>query len=328
MAAYLRDECGVGQGDRVAICAANGPGWLLTMWACASLGAVVVAMNGWWTDFEMRHALDLTEPSLLLIDQKRAARLGATPGLEQLDIDGDLDAMIAHDPTAELSTEPLDEDDPAILVFTSGTTGRPKAAVLTHRIVIAFCMEQMFIGAAAGRTGPGSGPFRASGATLGLPALSHLRSRAPVTSVISGITTVWPLGRFDAGAVIELTVRERINVWTGTATHLLRLLDHPDLPLRRCPAARADQHGRLGDDTGHPAPLGRAVPAPAGHDVVRLRLDRDRWPGLVRAELDARRGAGLRRPAAPHCRGANHRRDGAGSCRRARRVTSACAARS
>src|SRR4051794_18989160 len=41
---------GIGKGDRVAICAANGPGWLLTFWASVSLGAVVVAMNGWWTN--------------------------------------------------------------------------------------------------------------------------------------------------------------------------------------------------------------------------------------------------------------------------------------
>jgi len=229
VAAYLRDERNIGRGDRVAICAANGAGWLLTMWALASLGAVNVAMNGWWTELEMRHALDLTEPKLLLADAKRSARLGATPGLGRLDIDADLDVMLAHDPAAELPADPIDEDDPAMLVFTSGTTGRPKAAVLTHRVIIAFSMEQMFIGmrmAALGTAPAPVGPV----VRLAVFPLFHISGlSAPVSSVLGGTTTVWPLGRFDAGEVIELTVQERINVWSGTATHILRLLDHPDV---------------------------------------------------------------------------------------------------
>ena len=56
----LRDRHGVGNGDRVAVCAANCPEWLLTFWAVAALDAVLVAMNGWWTGTEMRIALELT----------------------------------------------------------------------------------------------------------------------------------------------------------------------------------------------------------------------------------------------------------------------------
>ena len=75
MAAGLRDRHGVGDGDRVAICAANCPEWLLTFWAVASLDAVLVAMNGWWTGTEMRNALELTCPTLVIMDEKRRARL-------------------------------------------------------------------------------------------------------------------------------------------------------------------------------------------------------------------------------------------------------------
>ena len=48
VAAALRDEYGIGKGDRVAILAANAPEWILTFWATVSLGGVVVGMNGWW----------------------------------------------------------------------------------------------------------------------------------------------------------------------------------------------------------------------------------------------------------------------------------------
>src|SRR4051794_36928423 len=64
VAAYLRDVHGVGPGDNVALCGANSAGWILSFWACLSIGAVAVAMNGWWTETEMRHALELTEPKV------------------------------------------------------------------------------------------------------------------------------------------------------------------------------------------------------------------------------------------------------------------------
>ncbi len=60
LARALAERYGIGPGDRVAVFAANGPEWLLTFWAVASLDAVLVAMNGWWTGTEMRNALELT----------------------------------------------------------------------------------------------------------------------------------------------------------------------------------------------------------------------------------------------------------------------------
>src|SRR4051794_3849283 len=103
---------GIGKGDRVAICAANGPGWILTFWAATSMGAVVVAMNGWWTNLEMQHALELTEPKLLVADGKRLARI-ESPGMPVVDLDADFDALWHHDAGAALPDVALDEDDPA-----------------------------------------------------------------------------------------------------------------------------------------------------------------------------------------------------------------------
>lgn len=247
VASYLRDEHGVGQGDRVAICAANCAGWILAFWAISSLGAVTVAMNGWWTEHEMRHALALTDPKLLLLDAKRAERLGETPGLDRVDLDAQLDEMLGHAPgrAGAVADRTVDEDDPAVLMFTSGTTGRPKAAVLTHRVLLCFVSAQSFIGAqgmAFGRAMAASRPAPTPDATAAPPRPSGPLTRLAVfplfhisglCGVLAGIdtgsTTVWPLGRFDAGSVIELTVAEGIDAWTGTGTHLVRLLDHPDI---------------------------------------------------------------------------------------------------
>ena len=117
-----------------------------------------------------------------------------------------------------------------MLIFTSGTTGRAKAAVLSHRSIIAYSMLQNFIGARgmvlAGR-GPTGGPPPVRLAVFPLFHVSGLG--ATVNSIHTGSTTVWPLGRFDAGTVIDLTVRYGINLWGGTGTHVLRLVEHDDI---------------------------------------------------------------------------------------------------
>jgi long-chain acyl-CoA synthetase len=229
VATWLRDIHGVGRGDRVAICAANSPEWLLTFWACHTLGAVVVAMNGWWTALEMRHALDLTEPGLVLMDAKRRARLEEGDGDGRWPVVALEDVVV--DARAEVPPDPqITEDDPAILLFTSGTTGRPKAAALSHRNVVAFCMMQTFVGARgaliAGRARSDTPPPP----RLAVYPLFHVSGLGTaVTTLMTGSPTVWPLGRFDAGHVIDLTRRTGIGVWGGTATHVFRLLDHPDL---------------------------------------------------------------------------------------------------
>jgi long-chain acyl-CoA synthetase len=229
-AAALRDRYGIGKGDHVAICGANSPGWIEAFWACTALGAVVVAMNGWWTTTEIEHALELTEPKVLLADAKRLERVGDTD-VPTVDLDAEFESLRGHDRAAALPDTPIDEDDPAMLIFTSGTTGRPKAAVLTHRVIVAFCQLQSYIGAqsmlVAGREmTPGAVPPN----RLAVMPLFHVSGlSAIVSSLMTGTTTVWPLGRFDAGRVIQLTKEERIGMWSGASTHVLRLLDHPDI---------------------------------------------------------------------------------------------------
>jgi long-chain acyl-CoA synthetase len=229
--AWLRDVHGVGPGDRVAICAANSPQWLMAFWGCYSLGAVVVAMNGWWTGLEMRHALDLTEPALALMDVKRRERLeeggDARPVAALEDVPVDDRAEPPADPGSGVEVA---EDDPAILLFTSGTTGRPKAAALSHRSVVAFAMMQTFIGARGALAAQRARSDRPPPPRLAVYPLFHVSGLGTaVTTLLTGSPTVWPLGRFDAGKVIELTRRTGIGVWGGTSTHVLRLLDHPDL---------------------------------------------------------------------------------------------------
>ena len=225
VASALQSKYGIGPGDRVAVCAANCAEWIQLFWAAASLNAVLVAMNGWWTGVEMANALELAKPALIVMDRKRLARLDRHPQAPTIVIERDFPALL-ESPEAELPTASIDEDDPFMLIFTSGTTGRPKAAVLSHRSVIGYLMLQSFLGfrglTMAGRT-PSAPPVR-----LAPYPLFHVSGLSATVSTMMGAgTTVWPLGRFDPESVIELTKREGIGVWNGATTHVMRLLDSP-----------------------------------------------------------------------------------------------------
>ena len=228
VAAALADR-GVGAGDRVAILAANCPEWIITFWATVSLGAVAVACNGWWTRDEIVHALAHTTPALLVADAKRLARLdGADPGMPVVVIEEDFVDLEGFAPDAALPDIPIDEDQPALLQFTSGTTGRSKAAVLSHRSVVAFVQVVTFLGAAqAASVGlPSTGPSRPRLAVFPMFHISGLQS-ASITPMATGAGNVWPMGRFDPATVIQLTTEEGIYAWNGTATHVFRLLQDP-----------------------------------------------------------------------------------------------------
>ena len=136
----FRTKFGIGKGDRVAIASANRLEYVLAFWAATSLGAVTVALNGWWTGPEMAYALELTEPKLLLGDSRRLERLegsirGACPSSASRTTSP---GWRRPAPDAALPEVAIDEDDPYVILFTSGTTGRPKGAVISHRSNIHF----------------------------------------------------------------------------------------------------------------------------------------------------------------------------------------------
>lgn len=76
LARALQQEHGVVKGDRVAICAANCPEWIVAFWATVSLGAVAVGMNSLWAAPEIEHGLRLTEPKALVADGPRRELAG------------------------------------------------------------------------------------------------------------------------------------------------------------------------------------------------------------------------------------------------------------
>lgn len=233
IAAAFRERYDIQKGDHVAILAANAPEWVLSYWATVSLGAVVISMNGWWAGDEIRYGLDLSKPKLLLVDRRRLERVQEMAGDDELGVpivcfEDDFEALRTHAPGAALPTDPIEEDDPCLLLFTSGTTGRPKGALVSHRTLVGFTMSSFFIGARRAMTEPAVGE---PGATLAPFPLFHLSGSMGSTTALlaGGGTSVWPMGRFDPAAIIELSLQENITSWSGATTHVFRLIDHPDM---------------------------------------------------------------------------------------------------
>ena len=233
VAAALADRYGVGPGDRVAIAAANCPGHALAAWAAVSLGAVAVELNGWWTGAEMRHGLDLTRPKVLLGDARRLGRLDAAGAdIPVVCFEDDLGGLEAHGAGASLPEVPIDEDDPLCILFTSGTTGRPKGAVLSHRAHAHMMMQAALQGAVGSILEPASSAPAAAGpgVSIGVSPMFHISgfSVALIGGALIGLSIGYPPpGRWDPEVHLEMTERLGATAWSLVPTQLWRLLEHP-----------------------------------------------------------------------------------------------------
>lgn len=240
-AAVLHDR-GVRPGDRVLLLAPNSPEWIVAQWAGIRLGAVVALGNGWWSEPEIAHAIDLISPTLVIADARRGSRLpaGQNSKLASLDIADLVDVL--EGATARHGRMPppvpdAGEDDPALILFTAGTTGAPKAVALAHRSVIANLHNLM---AGTNRLPHQNDPARAPLVILQSGPLFHVGGlQATMLNLLGGATVIFLEGRFDAGQVLELVERERVTVWGAVPTMATRLVEHPDLGKRDLSSVRS-----------------------------------------------------------------------------------------
>ncbi len=256
LAARLVDEYGVQPGDRVAIAMRNYPEWVLGYWAIVSIGAACVGMNAWWTSEEMAYGLSDSRPKVLIADGERVARV--LPVLDALRAEAPLHLMTVRfdgelpadadrwedvvDPAnapAELPAVDIDPDDDACIFYTSGTTGFPKGAQLTHRGSVHNLLNLAFMAAVAGLAAAKSGavPTPAVG-TDGQPKQNVFMAPTPLFHVtanncllhpatISGSRIVFTY-KWDAGRALELIEREGVTNFSGVPTMSRELLMHPD----------------------------------------------------------------------------------------------------
>ena len=226
---------GIAKGDRVAIAMRNCPAWIISYMAAVKAGAIATLINGWWQPDELQHALELTEPKLVLADAPRAKRIAASCSgcaVEIIDIDKPAEEAFAG-LLAEASDDALPDiqpDDDATILFTSGSTGEAKGALSTHRAVTtgvyAYATSLMVLrGILESEGRPPPNPLK----TLVVVPLFHVTGEVPVmlnSFVISRGMVLVP--KWDAGEALRLIERERITYFVGVPTMSLELMNHPD----------------------------------------------------------------------------------------------------
>ena len=105
-----------------------------------------MGLNGWWTRDEILYGIADCRPRLIVGARKRLARVDAVElRAPVIEIESDFD-QLAGDSDVALPSVPIDEDDPAVILYTSGTTGRPKGAVNSHRAILGFVSLVFFHG--------------------------------------------------------------------------------------------------------------------------------------------------------------------------------------
>ncbi|MCR9261237.1 MAG: acyl--CoA ligase [Pseudomonadaceae bacterium] len=236
-------EQGVQPGDHVAIAMRNYPEWLQAYWATLYIGATVVGMNAWWTGPEMMFALNDSKPKVVILDQERFDRLvGHEKEIEQIKLVGvrmaDMPAgvvpwedLLTGD--ADVPLVDIDPDSDSCIFYTSGTTGHPKGAQLTHRGCVSNIYSMLFAGALLRTIAERSGlvepdaPAPTPSALITTP-LFHVTANNCVAqgTTLAGGKLVH-MYKWDAGEALDLIEREKISAMSGVPVMAREVIAHP-----------------------------------------------------------------------------------------------------
>jgi long-chain acyl-CoA synthetase len=232
---------GVEPGDRVALLSANNVEWVVLFWACAVIGAACVPLNAWWKGEELEFALRDSGAKVLVCDPKRWAIVrdvvGSLDGLEHVLVT-DLDAPdAAARPARELlgAADPgvlpdvaVDEDDLLAILYTSGTTGRPKGATITHRQALANLQNLACLGAIA--AAQGAAPPRSDLQTAYLLVVPLFHVTGALSTMVPGYASggklvLMPPGKFDPDEAMAVIEREKVTNIGGVPTVMWRIVE-------------------------------------------------------------------------------------------------------
>lgn len=245
---------GLQPGDRIGIWSPNRIEWILTQYAAAKAGLILVNINPAYRVAELEYALNKVEcRALVTADRFRTSEYVAmlrslapeldtcTPGQLRSERLPHLTTLIHMDPTDEPGFFQFDTvmtlagdaerarlaelagliqpDDPANIQFTSGTTGAPKGATLSHNNIVNNALFQAEImGIATGERLCNPLPLYHCGGTV----------CGSLLGVVRGVTVFWPGEGFDPSTVLELLQTERITALMGVPTIFVALLNHPE----------------------------------------------------------------------------------------------------
>jgi long-chain acyl-CoA synthetase len=243
---------GIVKGDRVAVIMRNLPEWPVAFFAAAICGAIVTPLNAWWTGPELEYALVDSATKIALVDGERWSRIaehiGNCPALERVyvsrepdelgdprlvhleDVLGDTHAW-ATLPEATLPQVALDPDDDATIFYTSGTTGKPKGALGTHRSIVTniltsgFALARSFL--RRGEPVPAPDPNLQRTALLVVPMFHVTGCSATLVPLLNAGGKLVLMHKWDVERAMQLIEREKVMSTGGVPTIAWQLVEHP-----------------------------------------------------------------------------------------------------
>ncbi len=258
LARRLVDDYGVRKGDRVAIAMRNYPEWIVSFSATLAVGAMAVPLNAWWTRPELEYGLADSGATVLIADGERAERLASIgiptivargSGVEGARHFTDVLGEVRGDVT--LPPVEIGPEDPATIFYTSGTTGRSKGALGSHRnlgqapMSVAYALLRS--AALAGRDPSASAGERRI--TLLAVPLFHVTGcfavLMPTMFTGGGLVLMY---KWDPERALGLIEREKVTAMSGVPTNAWQLLSHPSFGAYDISSLRGISYG------GAPAP--------------------------------------------------------------------------
>jgi long-chain acyl-CoA synthetase len=245
---------GVGKGDRIAIIMRNLPEWPVAFFAGQLVGAIVTPLNAWWTGVELAYGLADSGAKIACVDDERLGRIAelvaGLPDLERIyvtrhsgpDLPAKTEALEnvigtvstwCTLPELAVPDVPLEPDDDATILYTSGTTGRPKGALGTHRNMTSVIGVNAYT--AARNLLRAGNPFPDPGTTvtpqrvilLTVPMFHVTGLSATLCPALSEGAKLVLMHRWDAEGAMQLIEREKVGAVTGVPTIAWQLVEHP-----------------------------------------------------------------------------------------------------
>ena len=249
LGAALQDM-GVRKGDRVALAMRNLPEWPVAFFAGAVVGAIVVPLNAWWTGEELAFGMADSGTSVLICDAERWERMALhkaeMPELRHVLVTRGgsgalaeparaLEAVIgspktyADLPERSLPDVAIEPDDAATIFYTSGTTGKPKGALGSHRNLLTNGLTTGYSGAATilRRGVPLPEPVVKAGLVV-VPMFHVTACSASMISTIQAGNKIVFMHKWDTVKAFEIIEREKINATGGVPFIAWQLIEHPD----------------------------------------------------------------------------------------------------
>ena len=252
LASELQEQ-GLKKGDRVALIMRNLPEWPAAFFAASMVGAIVVPMNAWWTAPELEFALLDSGASVAIVDGERFERLArglaGCPRLERVYVTrstGNLANRLARPledvigpvndwaslPEGPLPDVRLTPEDDATIFYSSGTMGKPKGALGTHRNMATNIMTSGCLFARAflrrGEEPPTPSPNDPQRVSLLVVPMFHVTGcNGNVIPSLNAGAKIVLMRKWDPEEAMRLIAHERVTATGGVPTIALQLIEHP-----------------------------------------------------------------------------------------------------